>query len=420
MVEDQAFYPRIPQQCLQPRQADNIICTQQFLHRVPFDPGSKGRPAGQHLTGLRVILCSLVFGPVKPIGQRAAGTPNMQENSGALVAGVDRVHASRKPSLDPLCRLLSGELDQVNQLIVQRMQSPVALIPQLAGHIVAGGGKRLRPMLTLGSARLCGYRGTRHIALAAAVEFIHTATLLHDDVVDASDLRRGRNTANAVWGNKPPILVGDFLFSRSFELMVADGSLRILEILSRASSVIAEGEVLQLMTANDTRTSEAGYLAVIEAKTAELFAAASRIGAVIAERPPEEEAALDRFGRNLGIAFQLVDDMLDFSAHMTEFGKSIGNDFRDGKVTLPVLLAYTRGDEEERAFWRRTIEDQDQRAGDFERAIHLVERHNALAETLSRARGYAATAVDALSMFHDGSERRALIDAAAFATERGF
>jgi octaprenyl-diphosphate synthase len=262
-----------------------------------------------------------------------ADAQNGQENSGALVAGVDRVHVGRKPSLDPLCRLLSDELERVNQLIVQRMQSPVALIPQLAGHIVAGGGKRLRPMLTLGCARLCGYRGGRHIALAAAVEFIHTATLLHDDVVDASDLRRGRDTANAVWGNKPPILVGDFLFSRSFELMVADGSLRILEILSRASSVIAEGEVLQLMTANDTRTSEAAYLAVIQAKTAELFAAASRIGAVMAERPLEEEEALDRFGRNLGIAFQLVDDMLDFSAHPTELGKSIGNDFRDGKVT---------------------------------------------------------------------------------------
>ena len=336
------------------------------------------------------------------------------------MAGVDGVHSIRKPSLGPLCRLLSGELDQVNLLIVQRMQSPVALIPLLAGHIVASGGKRLRPMLTLGCARLCGYRGSRHIALAAAVEFIHTATLLHDDVVDASDLRRGRDTANAVWGNKPPILVGDFLFSRSFELMVADGSLRILEILSRASSVIAEGEVLQLMTANDTQTSEAGYLAVIQAKTAELFAAASRIGAVIAERPPEEEAALDRFGRNLGIAFQLVDDMLDFSAQPSEFGKSIGNDFRDGKVTLPVLLAFARGDKEERAFWRRTIEDQDQRAGDLEQAIHLVERHGALAETLSRARSYGATASDALSMFRDGTARRALVDAAAFATERGF
>jgi octaprenyl-diphosphate synthase len=345
---------------------------------------------------------------------------NGQENSGALVAGVDRVHAGRKPSLDPLCRLLSDELERVNQLIVQRMQSPVALIPQLAGHIVAGGGKRLRPLLTLGCARLCGYRGGRHIALAAAVEFIHTATLLHDDVVDASDLRRGRDTANAVWGNKPPILVGDFLFSRSFELMVADGSLRILEILSRASSVIAEGEVLQLMTANDTRTSEAAYLAVIQAKTAELFAAASRIGAVMAERPQEEEEALDQFGRNLGIAFQLVDDMLDFSAHPTELGKSIGNDFRDGKVTLPVIVAFARGDKGERAFWRRTIEEQDQRAGDLQQAIDLVERRGALVETLSRARSYAATAIGALSIFRDGTERRALSDAAAFATERGF
>src|SRR5690348_1387827 len=253
------------------------------------------------------------------------------------------------------------------------MQSPVALIPQLAGHIVASGGKRLRPMLTLGCARLCGYNGNRHIALAAAVEFIHTATLLHDDVVDASDLRRGRDTANAVWGNKPAILVGDFLFSRSFELMVADGSLRILDILSRASSVIAEGEVLQLMTQNNLKTTEASYLDVIRAKTAELFAAASRIGAVVAERPHEEEVALDRFGRDLGIAFQLVDDMLDFSGRQTELGKSIGDDFRAGKVTLPILLAFGRGGEEERGFWRRTLEEMDQRSGDLEHAKRLLD-----------------------------------------------
>jgi octaprenyl-diphosphate synthase len=335
-----------------------------------------------------------------------------------LGAGVDQVRVGRKPSLDPLTKLLGSDLDRVNQLIVERMQSPVVLIPQLAGHIVASGGKRLRPMLTLGCARLCGYSGNRHIALAAAVEFIHTATLLHDDVVDASDLRRGRDTANAVWGNKPAILVGDFLFSRSFELMVADGSLRILEILSRASSIIAEGEVLQLMTQNDTQTTEASYLEVIQAKTAELFAAASRIGAVMAGRPDEEEEALDRFGRNLGIAFQLVDDMLDFSACQAELGKSIGDDFHDGKVTLPVLVAFARGDDEERAFWRRTLEDMDQRKGDLEQAIGLVERRGALAETLARARGYAASAIDSLSLFRDGVERRALIAAAAFATER--
>jgi octaprenyl-diphosphate synthase len=376
--------------------------------------------AGRVLTGFSVNLCSFRFGRASRSGGIREDTRKRQENPGALVASGGRVRARRKPSLDPLSQLLSGELELVNQLIVQRMQSPVALIPQLAGHIVAGGGKRLRPMLTLGCARLCGYNGNRHIALAAAVEFIHTATLLHDDVVDASELRRGRDTANAVWGNKPPILVGDFLFSRSFELMVADGSLRILEILSRASSVIAEGEVLQLTTANDTATSETAYLAVVQAKTAELFAAASRIGAVMAERPPEEEEALDCFGRNLGIAFQLVDDMLDFSAHQSELGKSVGDDFRDGKVTLPILVAFARGDEEERTFWRRTIEGLDQRPGDLEQAIRLVARRGALAETLARARAYAATAIDALSMFRDGVERRALIEAAAFATERGF
>src|SRR5690242_3220190 len=209
-------------------------------------------------------------------------------------------------------------MKRVNALILDRMQSPVALIPQLAGHIIAAGGKRLRPMLTLETARLCGYRGRRHVALAAAVEFIHTATLLHDDVVDESDLRRGRDTANAVWGNKPAVLVGDFLFARSFQLMVEVGSLRVLDILSRAAAVIAEGEVHQLITANDTTTDEAAYLEVIEAKTAALFAAASRIGAVLARRSPEEEAALERFGRNLGIAYQLVDDMLDFSARESE------------------------------------------------------------------------------------------------------
>ncbi len=336
----------------------------------------------------------------------------------ALAAGVDEVGAVHKPSLDPLSRLLGSDLEHVNRLIVDRMQSPVALIPQLAGHIVASGGKRLRPMLTLGCARLCGYAGTRHVALAAAVEFIHTATLLHDDVVDASDLRRGRETANAVWGNQPAILVGDFLFSRSFELMVADGSLRILEILSRASSVIAEGEVLQLMTQNNLQTTEGSYLEVIRAKTAELFAAAARIGAVVAERPHEEEMALDRFGRDLGIAFQLVDDMLDFSARETELGKSIGDDFRDGKVTLPILLSFARGDEEERTFWRRTLEDMDQCPGDLEHATALVEQHGALAETLSRARSYAASAIDALLVFPNGLERRALIEAASFATER--
>jgi octaprenyl-diphosphate synthase len=336
------------------------------------------------------------------------------------VTGIDRNREGAQPSLDPLFRLIRADLDRVNALIVARMHSPVALIPELAGHIVSAGGKRLRPMLTLASARLCGYQGERHLALAAAVEFIHTATLLHDDVVDASELRRGRDTANAVWGNKPAVLVGDFLFSRAFELMVEDGSLRILDILSRAAAVIAEGEVGQLVTANDTTSTETAYLEIIEAKTAALFAAASRIGAVIAERPPAEEAALECFGRNLGIAYQLIDDMLDFSARQSELGKSVGDDFRDGKLTLPILIAFARGDPEERAFWRRTLEAGEQGPGDLERAIRLVERRGALAETLARAKGYAAEAAEALAPFPDGPLRRALVETAAFATARGF
>src|SRR6202035_4811831 len=209
---------------------------------------------------------------------------------------IERADQRPAPSLDPLFHLMAADLERVNALIVERMYSPVALIPQLAGHIVSAGGKRLRPLLTLGCSRLCGYRGDRHVAIAAVVEFIHTATLLHDDVVDASELRRGRDTANAVWGNKPAVLVGDFLFARAFQLMVEDGSLKVLDILSRASAVIAEGEVRQLITANDTATTEAAYFEVIEAKTAALFAAASRIGAVLAERPADEEEALARFG----------------------------------------------------------------------------------------------------------------------------
>ena len=333
---------------------------------------------------------------------------------------VERAHDRPSPSIEPLYQLMAADLERVNALIVSRMHSPVALIPQLAGHIVSAGGKRLRPLLTLGCSRLCGYRGHRHVAIAAVVEFIHTATLLHDDVVDASELRRGRDTANAVWGNKPAVLVGDFLFSRSFQLMVEDGSLRILEILSRAASVIAEGEVRQLMTANDTTTTEQAHLTVIEAKTAALFAAAARVGAVLAERPPDDELALERFGHNLGIAYQLVDDMLDFSAHQTELGKTVGDDFRDGKITLPIVIAFARGDSEERTFWRRTLEEGDQQPGDLDRALGILKRRGALAETLARARAYAAAAIDALDRFPDNPLRRALQEAAAFATERGF
>ena len=293
---------------------------------------------------------------------------------------------AKKPSLDLLMKLVTQDLDKVNATILEHMQSPVHLIPQLAGHLIAAGGKRLRPMLTLGTAALCQYSGDRHIKLAACVEFIHTATLLHDDVVDASELRRGKLTANSVWGNQPSVLVGDFLFSRAFQLMVSDGSLHVLKLLSNASAVIAEGEVHQLLTTNDTTTSESDYLEVIQSKTAELFSAAARIGAVVADRPKIEEEALAAYGTNLGIAFQLVDDALDYSARQAELGKTIGDDFSEGKITLPVILAFRRGNEEEKKFWKRCLEELEQHPDDLDRAQSLIKQHSTLDDTMTRAR----------------------------------
>jgi octaprenyl-diphosphate synthase len=340
----------------------------------------------------------------------------------AIVLSLEEERGKKPPSLDGLTALVSADIEKVNRCIVERMHSPVALIPQLAGHIIAAGGKRLRPMLTLAAAKLCGHKGQRHIKLSACVEFIHTATLLHDDVVDDSSLRRGMASANALFGNKPSVLVGDFLFSRAFELMVEDGSLQVLQILSRASSVIAEGEVLQLITANDTGTSEDAYLEVIRAKTAALFAAACRIGAVVADRPKVEEEALESFGLNLGIAFQLIDDMLDYSARQEKLGKAIGDDFREGKITLPVILAFRRGDDEERAFWKRTLEELDQAedGGDLQHAIKLLEQNASLQDTVNRARHYGAIARDALGIFPDSPAKAALIDIIDFCIDRAF
>lgn len=332
----------------------------------------------------------------------------------------DTARAPAKAGLESLSALVAQDMREVNSLIVERMHSPVALIPQLAGHIVSAGGKRLRPMLTLASAQLCGYQGERHLALATCVEFIHTATLLHDDVVDESDLRRGLATANALFGNKPSVLVGDFLFSRAFQLMVADGSLEILRILSDASAIIAEGEVHQLLTSNDTTTTEEAYLEVISSKTAALFAAACRIGAVVAGRPEADAEALDRYGRSLGIAFQLVDDVLDFSARQAELGKTIGDDFREGKITLPVVLAFARGTDEERTFWRRCLEDLDQKDGDLEQAIALLIKYNAMEDSMERARGYGRDACKALAGFPDSAIKSAMLEAVEFSIDRAY
>ncbi len=328
--------------------------------------------------------------------------------------------AEHRPTLDALQALVGEDLKEVNRLIVERMASPVVLIPQLAGHIVAGGGKRLRPLLTLACARLCGYTEKRHIALAASVEFIHTATLLHDDVVDESELRRGLASANTLWGNKASVLVGDFLFSRSFELMVEAGSLKVLEILAQASSVIAQGEVMQLSISNDTATGEDAYLEVVRSKTARLFAAACRISAVVAGRPEAEELALDSYGTDLGVAFQLVDDVLDYSANQRELGKTVGDDFREGKITLPVIVANARGDGAEKAFWRRTLEDLDQREGDLDEALRLMARHRALDEAMAHARCYAERARQALRPFPESPVKAALLEVADFCVERAY
>ena len=332
------------------------------------------------------------------------------------------IHSLRPapPSLDPMIQLVSADLNHVNSVILERMQSEVALIPELAGHLIAGGGKRMRPMLTLACAELLGYPGTRHHKLAAAVEFIHTATLLHDDVVDGSGMRRGKRTANLIWGNPASVLVGDFLFSRAFELMVEDGSLRVLRILSHASAVIAEGEVDQLTAQRRIETGEDHYLDIISAKTAALFAAACRVSPVVAEASEDVELALESYGKNLGIAFQLSDDVIDYASDSVTMGKGVGDDFRDGKMTLPVILAYARGGEDDRAFWRSAIGGERTSDDDLAHAIRLLKETDALADTLERARQYARRSIDALAIFPGGKAKAALIEAAEFAVSRAY
>ncbi|HEX7389766.1 MAG TPA: polyprenyl synthetase family protein [Acidiphilium sp.] len=337
-------------------------------------------------------------------------TPEHDTVTVSAPAGGDALHR--------LASLLHADLVATNETIVARMASEVDLIPQLAAHLIAAGGKRLRPLLTLASARLCGYRGDRQIRLAACVEFIHTATLLHDDVVDESDLRRGLASANAVFGNKASVLVGDFLFARAFQLMVADGSLDVLRILSTAAATIAEGEVLQLSTQNDLGTDIPRYFKVIEGKTAALFSAACEVGAVVAERGAGQCAALAAYGSALGMAFQLVDDALDYAADQGELGKTVGDDFREGKLTYPVLIAYAAGDAAERAFWHRTIELGEQTGEDLATALELIVRHGAIDRTLDRAHGFAEAAKSALSVFPDDPVRALMMDAADYTVSR--
>ncbi|HWP27257.1 MAG TPA: polyprenyl synthetase family protein [Xanthobacteraceae bacterium] len=326
--------------------------------------------------------------------------------------------SQRPASIDRLAELVAPDMERVNNAIVMRTGSQVAMIPEVANHLIASGGKRLRPMLTLAMAQLTGYSGDGHIKLAAAVEFMHTATLLHDDVVDESDMRRGRLAARLVWGNEASVLVGDFLLGQAFKMMVEVGSLRALEILSSAAAVIAEGEVMQLTAAKNTATTEDEYLAVIRAKTAELFAAACEVGPALSGRPKAEQAACRSFGMNLGIAFQLVDDALDYGGKAAKLGKNVGDDFREGKITLPVVLSFRRGTASERAFWIRTLEKGEVSDNDLDTAIGLMTKHRAIEDTITRAQHYGAIAKDALALFSDSSMKQALEEAVEFCTAR--
>ena len=323
-----------------------------------------------------------------------------------------------EPSIDALVGLTRADMQRVNAIILGRTGSDVAMVPEIANHLIESGGKRIRPMLTLAAAAMSGYRGDGHLHLAAAVEFMHTATLLHDDVVDESDMRRGQPSARRVWGNEASVLVGDFLLGQAFRMMVDVASLPCLGILSNAAAIIAEGEVAQLAASKNMATTEDDYLAVIRAKTAALFAAAAEVGPTLADAPAEEVAAMRSYGTNLGLAFQLIDDALDYSGSQTDLGKRVGDDFREGKITLPVVLSYRRGTPTERAFWTRTLQRGKIEEADLGEALRHMTRHGAINDTVERAEHYGAVALDALAIFPDTPHKEALMDAVAFCIRR--
>ncbi len=383
----------------------------------PCDDGRIGR-AQKFFHSLHIVA---VRPPVE-IGDRAvngweylvkvtAGTKTTR-----LGQGMD--HDIAKPH-DRLAAWLAQDMVAVNALIHARMVSEHApRIPEVTDHLINAGGKRLRPLLTLAAARLCGYEGPYHVHLAATVEFIHTATLLHDDVVDESERRRGRKTANILWNNQTAVLVGDYLFSRSFQLMVETGSLRVLDILANASATIAEGEVLQLTAAQDLGTTEAVYLQVVRGKTAALFSAATEVGGVIAGAPEDRVRALFAYGDALGVAFQIVDDLLDYGGTAQAIGKNPGDDFRERKLTLPLIKAVAKADAEERAFWQRTIAKGDQREGDLEQALAIMARHGAMEAARADALAWAAKARTALEPLPEHRLRIALQDLADYVVSR--
>lgn len=321
-------------------------------------------------------------------------------------------------SIQSLLELTRTDMTRVNELILSKAGSDVQMIPEVANHLISSGGKRLRPMLTLAAAQLFGYRGDSHVKLATSVEFMHTATLLHDDVVDESDLRRGRRTARKIWGNQASVLVGDFLLGQAFRMMVEVGSLDCLEVLSTAASVIAEGEVMQLGVAKNLETTEDEYLAVIRAKTAALFSAAAEVGPILADASRNDRAALRSYGANLGLAFQLIDDALDYGGKANDLGKNIGDDFREGKVTLPVILAYRRGTPEERTFWKTAIEQNGNDDAALTHGLELMRHHGAISDTVARARHFGEIARDALAPLSKSAHKDALLDVIDFCVSR--
>jgi octaprenyl-diphosphate synthase len=342
-----------------------------------------------------------------------------EQESGSLGVVIPLEESKNKlASVKPLVDLTKADMERVNQLILSKAGSDVQMIPEVANHLISSGGKRLRPMLTLASSALYGYQGENHIKLATAVEFMHTATLLHDDVVDESDLRRGKSTARMIWGNQASVLVGDFLLGQAFRMMVDVGSLDALDVLSSAACVIAEGEVLQLSVAKNMETTEDDYLSVIRAKTAALFAAAAEVGPIVADAGKAGRNAMKSYGMNLGLAFQLVDDALDYGGKAADLGKNVGDDFREGKITLPVILAYRRGTEEERAFWRKAIEGGESNDQNLEKALGLITKYGTLNDTIGRAVHYGTIARDALAPLPDTAWKSALMEVIDFCIER--
>jgi octaprenyl-diphosphate synthase len=348
-------------------------------------------------------------------------SPHQARTAGSFVLGVVVSLDDKKNntgSVQPLIDLTGADMARVNELILSKAGSDVEMIPEVANHLISSGGKRLRPMITLAAARMFGYHGDGHVKLATSVEFMHTATLLHDDVVDESDLRRGKRTARMIWGNQASVLVGDFLLGQAFKMMVDVGSLDALDVLATSASVIAEGEVMQLAAAKNLETTEDEYLAVIKAKTAALFSAAAEVGPIIASASRTDRQALRSYGLNLGLAFQLVDDALDYGGNAKDLGKNTGDDFREGKITLPVVLTYRRGTPEERLFWKEALENGANDDKGLEKAKGLMTRYGALSDTIQRARHFGGIARDALAPLDRSPQKDALLEVIDFCISR--